>query len=110
MLLMNARENYPPHPPVVLIVRGCKRLAAVDRNLMPAIGELRANLFSELFEATVAIGNAASADDRNFQGRSSIGAEGTLAGIAEVSRSANAARGLSLNHQINRRSVTLRCS
>jgi len=78
MFLMNAGENYAPHPLVVGVVRSSKRLAAIDRNLVPAISELGTDLFGELFEATVAVGNAASTDDRNFQGRSSTGAEDIL--------------------------------
>src|SRR5215469_16676138 len=110
MFLMKAGENYAPHPLVVHVVRPSKRLAAIDRYLVPAVGELRTDLFGELFEATVAIGDAASADDRNFQGRSSVGAEDILAGMGDVSTSANRARGVSLNHQINWRSVTRRRS
>src|SRR5215469_10563485 len=102
MFLMNAWKNYAPHSLFVNVVRSSNRLAAIDRNLVPAIGELRTDLFGELFETTVAIGNAASADDRNFQGRSSMGGEDIPAGMGEGLTSANRARGVSLNHQINR--------
>ena len=83
MLLVNTGQDHTAHAPVVLIFRSGERIAAVNRDIVPTISKLRADLLSKLFEATVAIGDAARADDRDLQGRPSIGEAGTSAGMCD---------------------------
>ena len=105
---MNAGENHPPYPYVVLVVRLGELPTTVNGDLVSMIGKLGADLFGELLETAVPIGDATRADDRDLQGRSPIEGAGMSAGICDWLASANAARGVSQNHHSRRRSETRR--
>ena len=64
-------QDDAPDAMVVFVVRRGEGLAAIDRDLMSAIGKLRADFFGKLLEAAVAIGDAARTDDGNLHGRPS---------------------------------------
>ncbi len=55
------------HAPVVHVVWPRKCPAAIDGYLVTMIGKARADLFGKAFEAAIAIGNAARADNGDLQ-------------------------------------------
>ena len=83
MLLVNTGQDHAPDALIVFVVRCSERFAAVNRDLVPAISKLRADFFGELLKATVAIRDAARANDGNLQDRSPIGEAGRSAGMLD---------------------------
>src|SRR5271169_4689309 len=94
VLLVDARQDHTLYSLVVLVVRACERFAAIDGDFVSVVHQNRADLLGKLLEPTVAIGNAASTDNRDLQGRSSertlpwLREEAALTGTSDVTTSA----------------------
>src|SRR5271157_3957321 len=72
MLLVQAGNDDAAHAAVINVVRLGERPAAIDGDLMSAVGKARADLLGKALETTIAVGDAARANNGDLHFRCSL--------------------------------------